>query len=340
MLAAMIIPTGVGASIGGHSGDATSAACLLASAVDTLIVHPNIVNASDLYAMPPNALYVEGSMLDAMLGSNIWLRPRRLNRVLVLCNERSDLTENAVSAARGIYGVAAHVETLDHPLVMHGGRDATTAVGRVEGVDQLITQLRIRPQDFDAVAVHSPVEVDPEIAEEYFRGGGINPWGLVEAMLSRKVSRAMYMPCAHAPLELHPPAITGPTYSRVAPEMICGTHLVSVLAGLSGAPGWVPRRDRPHVPAGMQHFKTRATDIGVEDVDVLITPLCHGTPHKLCRHADVPIMWIMENTTAQGEWIEHNMRVDDIRASNYLEAAGRLLAMRVGRSAASMGTDV
>ena len=43
----MIIPTGIGCEIGGHAGDATPAAKLLASVCDKLIIHPNVVNASD-----------------------------------------------------------------------------------------------------------------------------------------------------------------------------------------------------------------------------------------------------------------------------------------------------
>ena len=39
----------------------------LASVCDTLITHPNVVNASDLNEMPANGLYVEGSLLSRFL---------------------------------------------------------------------------------------------------------------------------------------------------------------------------------------------------------------------------------------------------------------------------------
>ena len=42
----MLVPTGIGAEVGGHAGDATPAATLLASVCDTLITHPNVLNAS------------------------------------------------------------------------------------------------------------------------------------------------------------------------------------------------------------------------------------------------------------------------------------------------------
>ena len=54
----MLVPTGIGCEIGGHAGDAGPAARLLATVCDRLILHPNVVNGSDLNEMPENALYV------------------------------------------------------------------------------------------------------------------------------------------------------------------------------------------------------------------------------------------------------------------------------------------
>lgn len=39
----MIVPTGVGAAIGGYAGDALPVARALASVVDCLISHPNVI---------------------------------------------------------------------------------------------------------------------------------------------------------------------------------------------------------------------------------------------------------------------------------------------------------
>ena len=70
----LIIPTGVGAEIGGHAGDGNPVAKLLAAVCDKLILHPNVVNASDINEMPENCLYVEGSMLDRFLREEICLK--------------------------------------------------------------------------------------------------------------------------------------------------------------------------------------------------------------------------------------------------------------------------
>src|SRR4029077_21026217 len=55
--AVMLIPTGVDCAIGGHAGDATPAARLMASQVDNLIIHPNVVNASDVNEQTENCWY-------------------------------------------------------------------------------------------------------------------------------------------------------------------------------------------------------------------------------------------------------------------------------------------
>src|SRR5207249_2422450 len=65
--AVMLVPTGIGCEIGGHAGDAGPAARLLASVCDRLILHPNVVNGSDMNEMPENALYVESSVLCRLL---------------------------------------------------------------------------------------------------------------------------------------------------------------------------------------------------------------------------------------------------------------------------------
>ena len=78
---ALVIPTGLGASVGGHAGDAGPVARLMASVCDTLITHPNVVNASDINEMTDNTLYVEGYMLTEYLLGRVGLRRTRQNRV-------------------------------------------------------------------------------------------------------------------------------------------------------------------------------------------------------------------------------------------------------------------
>ena len=68
-----IVPTGIGASIGGYAGDALPAARLLSSLCDNLITHPNVMNAAMLYNpdQRSNIQYVEGYALDLFAAGNL-----------------------------------------------------------------------------------------------------------------------------------------------------------------------------------------------------------------------------------------------------------------------------
>ena len=94
----MIIPTGIGAEIGGHAGDANPVAKLLGSVSDILITHPNVANASDINEMLENTLYVEGSILDRFLEGEIELQTTKSNKILLVVNSPvCSETINAVS---------------------------------------------------------------------------------------------------------------------------------------------------------------------------------------------------------------------------------------------------
>lgn len=323
MRAVMIVPTGIGAEIGGHSGDATSAAHLLAACCDQLILHPNVVNASDFTEQPANALYVEGAMLDTFLAGDVRLEHVRKNRILVACNEAGRDTVNAVNALRSILGITAEIVELRVPLAMTGRIDLIKmqATGGISGLDELVAQ--VDEHDYDALAVHTPVVVATEIAEHYVNNGGINPWGGVEARLSKELYWRLGKPNAHAPVEGREGYDYGVTDPRLAPEMICAAHLGCVLRGLHKAP-------RPT-------SSTSPNTLGAEDVDVLVSPLCWGAPHRICREKKIPMVFVEENMTTQfSAFVDNFVSSDGYVVSNYLEVAGLLTLMRMGRSVESV----
>lgn len=82
--AMLLIPTGIGSEIGGHAGDAGPIAKLIGTCCDNLVLHPNVVNASDINEMPENALYVEGSVLTRLLLGTIGLQKVKSNKVLMV----------------------------------------------------------------------------------------------------------------------------------------------------------------------------------------------------------------------------------------------------------------
>lgn len=141
----LLVPTGIGAEIGGHAGDASSVAKLLAFVSDTLITHPNVVNASDINELPENGLYVEGSIISQLLMGTIGLQKVRSNRVLLVVEKShdkiiNDNIVNAVSAARVTIGLnCPFVVELEPPVEMFAEYSSSgRAVGRINGLERLI----------------------------------------------------------------------------------------------------------------------------------------------------------------------------------------------------------
>ena len=146
--AVLVVPTGIGAEIGGHAGDAGPVARMISSVCDNLILHPNVVNASDINEMTENTLYVEGSVLSRLLMGTIGLQKVRSNRILmVIDNHKLDVFVNAainsINAARATYGLdCPEVIKLDPPIRMTASySESGRAVGRIEGLDFLFKTL-------------------------------------------------------------------------------------------------------------------------------------------------------------------------------------------------------
>ena len=207
--AVLLVPTGIGAEIGGHAGDAAPVARLLASVCDHLITHPNVVNASDINDIPENGLYVEGSVICRLLMGTVGLQKVRSNRVLVVIDAHQDdlfisAAVNSVSAARASCGLRCPVVVQLDPSVRLRARytSSGSAAGRVEGLDGLCAVLDERQNQYDAVALASVIDVPSEFHREYFlsRGKMVNPWGGVEAILTHAVSSMFNVPSAHSPM--------------------------------------------------------------------------------------------------------------------------------------------
>ncbi len=317
IITVLIVPTGLGAEIGGHAGDANPVAKLLGAASDLLITHPNVVNASDINEMPPNCWYVDGCLLDAFLEGHTRLRPISQNRILLVANKPIPVElVNAVSAARATIGATIEIVSLDVPLRLVGSISSDgSAAGEVYGWEELIRQ--IATYQFDALALWSMIEVDTDVAIHYMRNGGVNPWGAAEAKASRLIAESIGKPVAHAPQEGGVLAefseIVDP---RLAAETVSICYLHSVLKGLHRAPQ--PSRD-----AGLS----------VNDVTCLVSPAgCVGRPHRACAAAGVPIIVVAENKTV----CNVPPLPDSVIVNDYLTAAGLVSAYRAGVDRASV----
>ncbi len=308
-----LVPTGLGASIGGHAGDATPAARLIASACDTLIVHPNVVNASDINEMPSNALYVMGTTIDDLLAGYVGVSPVRSNRIAVVVNKPvSNDIINIVSAARATLGVDAFIVSLPEKLRMVASFDGEgQATGVIEGAHEAAGYLKGIEEDFGAVAVLTEIEVPPGVAENYVRNVGVNPWGGVEAQLTRILTDALKVPCAHGPFGHTLDNFDEVVDPRLAAEFVSVTYAFCLLKGLHKAP----------------EITNGNYGLCAKDIDALVTPInCYGFAHEQCNQRGIPIIAVQENDVV----IRNSEEYLHIPANSYPEAAGILLAMKEG----------
>jgi len=304
----MIVPTGIGCEIGGHCGDAAPVSRLLGACCDTLILHPNVVNASDVNEMPPNSLYVEGSQLDLFLQGKVFLRRVHSNKVLCVVNKADYQSINAVSAARVSLGIDAEILELKKPLRLIAEMKNGIATGQVENWKELVKQ--VKAYEFDALAIATPITVDKKTLMNYFKHGGVNPVGGVEAVASKLIAGALGKPVAHGPVDYAMAEHKIVVEPRVAVETITENFIHCVLKGLHQAPRL-----------------SKTGGISVTDVDAMVSPYgCFGPPHQACLDAGIPVIVVRENKSCLK--VPENKKF--IYVENYLEAAGLLMSMRAG----------
>ena len=331
----LLVPTGIGAEIGGHAGDASPVAALLASACDTLITHPNVVNASDVIDIPPNGLYVEGSVITRLLMGTLGLQQSRNNRLLVVLGHHDDelfinAALNSVNAARSSYGLTVPgVIRLGPEFVMESSyTESGSAAGRIEGLQTLLKELDNWRGDYDAVAITSQISVPPGYHAEYFESNGemVNPWGGVEAMLTHAVSGLFEVPSAHSPmLETQEIANSDPGIvdPRMAAEAVSLALIQCIFKGLQRSPRLMTD------PEGMR----QADVLTAADISCLVIPDgCLGLPTLAALEQGIAVIAVREN---------RNLMRNDLAAlpwkpgqfyqvENYWEAAGVMSALKAG----------
>lgn len=340
--AVFLVPTGIGAEIGGHAGDATAAACMIANSCDRIILHPNVVNGSDLNEMPSNALYVEGSILTRLLMGKVGLQPVTSNRVLVIIDDHpdshfADAAINTVSSGRATYGLdCPEVIKLKPPVRLWGAKYSQSgrAVGEVRGLARLISLLDDRKEAFDAIALSSVISVPVDCHLEYFRSAGemVNPWGGVEAMLTHTVSTVYDVASAHAPMfesrEIEN-LESGIVEPRLSAEAVSVSFFQCVLKGLHTSPRVVTE------PSAFGRWGV----ISAEDISCLIIPDgCLGLPTLAALDQNIPVIAVRENRNLMRNdltklpWRQGQFFL----AENYLEAVGIVNSLKSGVSIESV----
>ena len=288
---AFIVPTGVGASIGGFAGDAGAYAREFAKYTN-LIVNPNVVNAGGFSAITDSMLYVEGYSLDLFFKGEVNLLTSENNKIGIIYDKAipQDVLNvhiNTHNAVKVVYGVdiAGYEITEEDVGVEFYVNNSGISVGNVKNIETIGKSCeKLLSKGCDAIAIVCLFEDAEEDNPEYANGQGVDPVGGVEAILSHYVSKYYDVPCAHSPafrtFQIDSEIIS----PKSASEYITPTFLPCILLGLSQAP---------------KLSKDLSIGLNVKDIDFLVMPhnSLGSVPVFECIKKQIPVYSVVENST-------------------------------------------
>ncbi len=331
--AILIVPTGIGASIGGYAGDATPIARAMSFVCDYLITHPNVLNGASLYWNLPNALYVEGYALD-QFAKGIWgLKPVIQNRIGLILDRaiEPDLKLRhlqAAEATRATLGInlTDYIVT-DAPLnVELRLADSGASWGTIGNPGSLLraAETLIKRGGAEAIAIVArfPDEPASQLLQNYRHGCGVDALAGAEAVISHLIVRQFQIPAAHAPA-LMPLPLDPDLSPRAAAEELGYTFLPCVLVGLSRAPQLIIRREHGY-----------SAGIWAEQVAALVIPAnaCGGSAVLSFSSQKTAIITVAENQT-QMQVPPESLGIKAYKVNSYIEALGLLVTLRAGINA-------
>lgn len=326
----LLVPTGIGARIGGYAGDALPIARAIAQISDRLITHPNVLNGAQLYWSQPNIYYVEGYALDKFALNQWGLLPVKQNKIGIILDQgiESELRLRHLQAAdalRATLGLAiADYLITDAPLgVELRCAPSGASWGTINNPDSLLraADKLVNQAKVDAIAVvgRFPDEENSPALQNYRQGSGVDPIAGAEAVISHLIVRNFAIPAAHAPA-LNPLPLEPELAPRAAAEELGYTFLPCVLVGLSRAPRLITS------PSST----TRET-IWADQVDAIIVPAdACGSPAILSfSQSKTTIIAVAENQTRM-QVTPESLGINAITVQSYLEALGVIAAERAG----------
>ncbi len=325
----LIVPTGVGAAIGGYAGDALPVARAIAQLSDRLITHPNVLNGAQLYWPLENTYYVEGYGLDRFAAREWGLRPVRQNKVGLLLDQAIEPELRlrhlqAADATRATLGLnlTDYVVT-DAPLSVElRTADSGASWGTIGNPGSLLraAQKLIDQGGAEAIAVVArfPDDNDSEELQNYRHGSGVDHLAGAEAVISHLIVREFQIPAAHAPA-LQPLAADPEVSPRAAAEELGYTFLPCVLVGLSRSPQFVT------APS------SSSDSIWSESVDAAIVPYsaCGGSAILSLANSPTQIIAVTNNST-QIQVTPEPLGIKVTQVNSYLEALGVLATRQAG----------
>ena len=325
----LIVPTGIGAAIGGYAGDALPVARAIASVCDRLITHPNVLNGAQLYWSMEHVYYVEGYGLDRFAANNWGLCPVQQNKVGLILDQAIEPELRlrhlqAADATRATLGLNLTDYVLtDAPLEVElRTADSGASWGTIGNPGSLLRAAAklIDVAGAEAIAVVARFADEDEQnsnLQNYRQGKGVDPIAGAEAVISHLIVRNFQIPAAHAPA-LMPLAVDATVSPRAAAEELGYTFLPCVLVGLSRAPQFTCERTSPN-------------HIWAEAVDVAIVPYtaCGGSATLSFSNSQTQIIAVADNST-QMQVTPEPLGIKVTKVNSYLEALGILAARRAG----------
>ena len=285
-LGAFIVPTGVGASVGGFAGDASRAARKISQKCE-LIVNPNVVNAACFSGINENMLYVEGYSLDRFFKGETCLEHSNNNKIGIIFDkaikpEVLNVHINTMNAGEVVYGLnSMGYEITEEEVGVDFFVDSTgVSMGNVKNLLTLkkaAEKLIERGAEAIAIVCRFP----DEKGDDYANGIGVDPVGGVEAIISHYISKEFSIPCAHAPAFDDITISTDIVDKRCSAEYITPTFLPCILIGLNQAP------------------KLTKTGLSVENLDFVVVPYnsIGGIPVLEAAKRGIKVYAVKENQT-------------------------------------------
>lgn len=291
ILGAFIVPTGIGASIGGYAGDASVYARNFAKK-HKLIVNPNVVNAGCFSGITDNMFYVEGYSLDKFFEGKLNLLPSDNNKIGIIYDKAIppdvlNIHINTQNAVKTVYGVDIedYIVTNENVGVKFYITDNGFSTGEVENISTIEQACqKLLDKGCSAIAIVCLFEEPESDNINYSQGLGVDPVGGIEAVISHSISQKFSIPCAHSPAFLDYKIYPDIINPKSCAEYITPTFLPCILLGLSQAPALT---------------KNLNTGINIDNLDYLIMPYnsLGSVPVFECLKRDIKIFAVKENST-------------------------------------------
>ena len=240
-LIAFVVPTGIGASIGGYAGDASQYARMFAKDFN-VIVNPNVVNAACFSGISENMLYVEGWTLTEFFKGNLNLIPSYNNKIGVIFDKGIsegiiNVHINTINAVKTIYGIniiGYEITKEDVGVEFYNTKSGISTGSVKNNKTMLEAGQKLIEQGANTIAVVCRFEEPPE--DNYKNGEGVDIVGGVEAVISHYLSRELKVPVVHSPAFEDITITKEIVDAKSSAEYITPTFLPCLLIGLQNAP--------------------------------------------------------------------------------------------------------